>query len=352
MTPVEPDPIAERELPGSSPGDVELQRPIVKRARRPDAQSPISEEEIAEEESSHRALPRVNPLTTADLEVEPPPRQRYRTPLRRSFAELIRARELLLTFVERDLKVRYKQAKLGAMWAILQPLMLMVVFTVVFGRIAKIGSEDLPYPIFAYTALVPWGLFSGAVGYGTNSIIGASGTIRKIYCPREIFPLTSVLSAGFDFLVSSVILFGMLFVYIFLTSSKVADPSITWVAFPLLLLLTLVFALVFTLFASAATVYYRDVRYGMPMLLTILMYATPVAYPINKAVSALPEALRDLYPYLNPLAPIMDGFRRVLAHGQWPAWQPLGSAAAVGLVALFIVYRWYKRIDGTFADVI
>ncbi|MGH2635420.1 MAG: ABC transporter permease [Actinomycetota bacterium] len=351
MTPVEPDPASEPELAASPPSDVQPQRPFVKRAQREGLLASASEEEIVEEEATHRVLPRVNPLTTRDLEVEPPPRQRYRTPLRRSFAELIRARELLFTFVERDLKVRYKQAKLGAMWAILQPLMLMVVFTVVFGRIAKIGSEGLPYPIFAYTALVPWGLFSGAVGYGTNSIIGASGTIRKIYCPREIFPLTSVLSAGFDFLVSSVILFSMLMVYTF-TTNQVPGPTITWVAFPLLLLLTLVYALTFTLFASAATVYYRDVRYGMPMLLTILMYATPVAYPIDKAVSALPEGLQNAYPYLNPLAPIMDGFRRVLAHGEWPAWEPLGSAAAVGLVALFLVYRWYKRIDGTFADVI
>jgi lipopolysaccharide transport system permease protein len=352
MTPVEPDPLAEPESSDSPPSDVQPERPFVKRARREALLESASEEEIVEEDATHRVLPRVNPLTTRDLEVHPPPRQRYRTPLRRSLAELVRARELLFTFVERDLKVRYKQAKLGALWAILQPLMLMVVFTVVFGRIAKIGSEGLPYPIFAYTALVPWGLFSGAIGYGTNSIIGASGTIRKIYCPREVFPLTSVLSAGFDFLVSSVILFGMLLVYIFFTSSGVANPSVTWFAFPLLVLLTVVFAMTFTLFASAATVYYRDVRYGMPMLLTILMYATPVAYPIDDAVSALPQGLQDLYPYLNPLAPIMDGFRRVLAHGTWPDWAPLGSAAAVGLVGLFIVYRWYKRIDGTFADVI
>jgi ABC-type polysaccharide/polyol phosphate export permease len=347
MTPVDPESIAEDEAESAS-SDLHTERQFVKRARREHLLAgsiPASEEQIAEEEATHRVLPRVNPLTTRDLEVEPPPRQRYRTPLRRSLGELFRSRELLFTFVERDLKVRYKQAKLGALWAILQPLMLMVVFTFVFGKIAKVGSEGLPYPIFAYCALVPWGLFSGSIGYGTNSIIGAAGTIRKIYCPREVFPFTSVLSAGFDFLISGAILFAMLFAFGYW-------PTITWVAFPLLVLLTLVYSTAVTLFASAATVYYRDVRYGMPMLLTILLYATPVAYPITKALGALPPGLAKWYPYLNPLVPIMDGYRRVLAHGVWPAWKPLASAAVVGLVGLFLVYRWYKRIEGTFADVI
>ncbi len=346
MKQVEPDPPAPSDSEPIESPDIGLERHFVKRAKREAMLSgAVSEADIAEEEVSHHVIPRVSPLTTRDLEVEPPQRQRYRVPIRKSLAELFHAYELTLTFVERDLKVRYKQAKLGALWAILQPLMLMVVFTIVFGKIAQLGSEGLPYPIFSYTALVPWSFFSGSIGYGTNAIIGSSGTIRKIYCPREIFPITSMLSAGFDFLISAVIMFGMLFAFGFW-------PTITWVAFPLLLLITAILALTVTMFASAATVYYRDVRYGMPMLLTIVMYLTPIAYPMSKAIAALPDGLQKLYPYLNPLVPIMDGFRRVLAHNQWPDWGPLGFAAGLGVVSLVLVYRWYKRIDGTFADVI
>lgn len=305
----------------------------------------LSEEEIAEEEVTHRIVPRVKPRTTDDLDITPPGRQRYPVKIGRALRELVRARELLITFVERDLRVRYKQAVLGGVWAVLQPLMLMVVFSVVFGRIAKVGSEGLPYPVFSYVALVPYQFFSGAVGYGTNSIITNAPIIRKIYCPRETFPIAAVLSSGFDFLVSTVILLGLLLAYGF-------TPRMTWLAYPLLLVVLLLVMVPITLFTAAVTAYFRDTRYGMPLLLQILLFATPVAYPLAKALTGLPKSLRGAYPYLNPLVPVMDGFRRTLAHGTWPDWGPLGSAAGFGLVALALVYRWYKRIDRSFADVI
>src|SRR3989442_1270101 len=140
---------------------------------------PLSEEQIAEEERTHRVIPRVAPRTTDDLEIEPPQRQRYPVRLGHALSEMWATRELLLTFVERDLRVRYKQAVLGGLWAILQPLLLMVIFTVVFGHIARVPHQGVPYPIFSYSTLVPWGFFSGAIAYATNAIITNAPVIRK-----------------------------------------------------------------------------------------------------------------------------------------------------------------------------
>lgn len=313
-----------------------------------DLLGPATAAHLAEEARLGGRIPRVKALTTDDLQIEPPARQRYPVHLWAKVKELFRARELVLTFVERDLRVRYKQAVLGAFWAIAQPLMLMVVFSVVFGRIARVGSEGLPYTVFAYTALVPFQLFAGSLNYGTSSIVSNWATIRKIYMPREIFPLAAVLSAGFDFLVSTLILVAILMfngIY----------PRITWVAYPLLLLILFVLTAAITLLVSAVTAYIRDTRYGVPLTIQILMYATPVAYPLAKVVGpdgALHGTAADLYPYVNPLVPIMDGFRRVLAHGVWPEWRPLGSAAAVAVVLFGLAYWWYKRLDPNFADVV
>ncbi|MEX1047544.1 MAG: ABC transporter permease [Actinomycetota bacterium] len=345
----------EREPPVPETGeadesDLHLQSPMVKRAAKGSDGffEAATQEEFEEAERLHRAIPRVRPRVTEDLDLEPPPRTRYPLSLRAALAELVHRWEIVLTFVERDLRVRYKQAALGAVWAVLQPLTLMVIFSVVFGRIAQVGSEGLPYPIFSYTALVPWSLFSSAVTTGTSSIITNAPIIRKIYMPREIFPASSVLSSGVDFGVSTVILFGMLIAYGF-------SPQVEWIAYPLILLILTMFSLAVTLVFSAVTVYFRDTRYGIPLLLQIALFATPVAYPLAKMIGpegVLHGSLADAYVYLNPLAPIMDGFRRILAHGEWPLWGPLGSAAAVSTVGLGLAYWWYKRIDRTFADVI
>jgi ABC-type polysaccharide/polyol phosphate export permease len=310
-----------------------------------DELGPVPEAQVAEEAATHHAIPRVRPRTTAELEGEPPPRQRYRTPVLASLRELVASRELLLTFVERDLRVRYKQAVLGGVWAILQPLVLMVIFTVVFGRIANIPHGGVPYPIFSYSTLVPWGFFSGAIAYGTNAIVTNAPIIRKTYCPRELFPISSVLSSGFDYLISLAILFGMLLAFGY-------PPQLTWVAFPLLLLILVLMITVLTMIVSAATVYFRDIRYATPMVLQVLLYATPIAYPLSQAKKALPPSLAGLYPYLNPLVPVMDGFRRVLVFGQWPQWAPLSFAGIGSAVALVVTDWWYKRIDRSFADVI
>jgi lipopolysaccharide transport system permease protein len=371
---------------GTTPGDpsgpesstdFEQERRWVQRANRDaggfvgiedDAMSaPGEAEQLIEQERLHRVIPRVKPRTTEELDVEPPPKQRYPVELRRALRELWSTREVLLTFVERDLRVRYKQAALGAFWAIVQPIMLMVIFTVVFGKIAKVGSEGLPYPVFAYAALVPWSLFTSSINYATSSIVGNSAIVRKIHMPREIFALSGIVSSGVDFLVSFVILVGLL-VFYRVTAENCANclPGLTWLAIPILLAVLLMLTVAVSLVAAAVTVYYRDTRYGIPMLMQILLYATPVAYPISKMIGpcervagltqpqcgVLHGSLASAYQYLNPLAPIMDGFRRVLAQGLWPEWGPLGAAAAVSFVAMCLAYAWYKRIDRTFADVI
>jgi ABC-type polysaccharide/polyol phosphate export permease len=306
---------------------------------------PVPEAQVAEEAASHQAIPRVRPRTTEELDREPPPRERYRTPLFASLWELFGSWELLLTFVERDLRVRYKQAVLGGVWAVLQPLILMVIFTVVFGKIARIPHGGVPYPVFSYSTLVPWGFFSGAIAYGTNAIVTNAPIIRKTYCPRELFAISSVFSSGFDYLISLVILFGMLLAFGF-------PPTRTWVAFPLLLVILVTMITVLTMIVSAATVYFRDIRYATPMVLQVLLYATPIAYPLSQAKAALPPTLAAMYPYLNPLVPVMDGFRRALVFGRWPQWAPLSFAGVGSVITLVLTYWWYKRIDRNFADVI
>jgi lipopolysaccharide transport system permease protein len=347
----------------------------------PDAPPPDlpDAEQLIEEEHLQRSIPRVKPRTTEELDVEPPSKQRYPTETRLALRELWEAREVMLTFVERDLRVRYKQAALGAFWAIIQPIMLMVIFSVVFGKIAKVGSEGLPYPAFSYAALVPWSLFTSAIAYATGSIIGNSAIIRKIHMPREIFALAGIFSSGVDWAVSFVILVAML-LFFRLTGDQCAFcvPNIHWLALPILLAILTMAMIATSLLAAAVTVYFRDTRYGVPLLTQIMLYATPVAYPIGKLVGPCQRVLDSsghpvidsstglplvqcgvlqgswarAYPYLNPLAPMMDGFRRVMTHGQWPAWGPLGFAAVVSFVAMCGSYRWYKRIDRTFADVI
>ncbi len=349
--------------------DFDVERRWVKRANRDadafvtvgddGARSPGEDEQLIEEERLHRVIPRVKPRTTEELETQPPPKQHYPTHVGEALRELWATREVVLTFVERDLRVRYKQAALGAFWAIVQPIMLMVIFSVVFGKIAKVGSEGLPYPAFSYAALVPWSLFTSSISYATSGVVGNSAIIRKIHMPREIFALSGILSSGVDYAVSMVILIVMLAFY-------GIYPAVSWIALPVVLAVLAMLMIGVSLVAAAVTVYFRDTRYGIPLLMQILLYATPVAYPISKMVGPCERVAgltqpqcgvlhgfwADAYQFLNPLAPIMNGFRRVMAHGQWPEWSPLGVAAGVSFVGMCGAYWWYKRIDRTFADVI
>ena len=307
---------------------------------------------VLEERRVPRVIPKVEPRTTEELPSEAPARQRYPVKVRRSLAELWRSRELLTGLVERDLRVRYKQAILGVFWAVLNPLLTMVLFTLVFGHIAKVAPAlNVPYPVFAYSALVPWALFQSATNYSVNAIIANAPIVRKIYCPREVFPIAAVMSSFADFLISFVILFGMIFAF-----EQTRQPDLAWLAvIPLLLVMTILM-LALAMFFSGAIAYFRDIRYIVPSVLQALLFLTPIAYPLSKITSLSlfqdHPLLVKAYVYLNPLVPIMDGFRRALVYGRWPMWGPLTSAALISAVALALAYWWYKRIDGYLADVI
>jgi ABC-2 type transport system permease protein/lipopolysaccharide transport system permease protein len=252
----------------------------------------------------------------------------------------------VVSLVERDLRVRYKQAVLGVFWAVLAPILTMVLFTIVFGRIARLVPAGVPGPVFFYSVLVPWSLFQSATSFATNSIIANAPIIRKVYCPREVFPVAGILSSFADFLVSAVILLGFLLAFEFW-------PTWTWVSVIPLLAVELMLLGAITLLFSGAVAYFRDMRYLTPSFLQVLLFLTPIAYPLERVERVLGDSLlADLYPYLNPLVPIMDGFRRALVYGEWPMWGPLGVAAVVSALLLGVAYYWYKRIDGYLADVI
>lgn len=256
------------------------------------------------------------------------------------FGELWEYRELLYFFVWRDIKIRYKQTAIGAAWAVLQPLLTMIVFTLFFGKLAHIPSEGLPYPIFYYSALLPWMYFAASLQNATNTIVENQRVITKVYFPRLALPLSSVLSGLVDFGVSFLMFVAMMIYF-------GVRPSATVVWFPAFLLLALLTALGVGLWLSALNAIYRDVRYVVPFLVQFWMFASPVAYPS----SLVPEKWRWLYG-LNPMAGVIEGFRWSLAgRGQPPGRLLLVSVGVVALVLLSGV-SYFQRMETTIADVV
>jgi lipopolysaccharide transport system permease protein len=249
-------------------------------------------------------------------------------------------RELLYFFVWRDIKVRYKQTAIGAAWAVLQPFMTMVVFSLFFGKLAKIPANGLPYPVFYYTALLPWIYFAGALQSATNVIVEQQRVITKIYFPRVVLPISAVLGGLVDFAVSFIVLLGLMAFY------GIA-PTPATVYLPVFLLLAILTALGVGLWLSALNAFYRDVRYIVPFLVQFWMFASPVAYPS----SLVPEKWRWLYG-LNPMAGVIEGFRWALTgQGQPPGEMMLASTAAV-MVLLFSGLIYYRAMEGSIADVV
>jgi lipopolysaccharide transport system permease protein len=249
-------------------------------------------------------------------------------------------RELLYFLIWRDIKVRYKQTALGAAWAILQPFLTMVVFSVFFGHLAKVPSDGIPYPIFAYTALLPWHLFAHALTQSGTSLVANQSLITKVYFPRLIIPIAAALAGLVDFAVAFAVLLGMMLYYTII-------PTVAVVMLPLLLLLAIATALAVGLWLSALNVQYRDVRYTLPFLAQFWLFATPVAYPS----SLVPEPWRALYG-LNPMAGVVEGFRWALL-GKAMDPGPLLAVSVLAVIALLIgglVY--FQRMESTFADVI
>lgn len=249
-------------------------------------------------------------------------------------------RELLYSLVSRDVKVRYKQTLIGAGWAILQPVMTMLVFTIVFGKFAKMPSDGVPYPIFSYAALLPWGLFSHSLTRGGASVVGNAGLVSKIYFPRLILPLSGVLSPMVDFAISFVILAVMMIWYGIL-------PGWGVFALPLFLLLTTLTALAVGLWLAALNVRYRDVGHAIPFLAQLWLFASPVAYP----VSVVPETWRWLYS-LNPMAGVIEGFRWALLGKDSPDFGVIAISSLVVVALLLAGLVYFRYTERTFADVI
>jgi len=257
----------------------------------------------------------------------------------RTLSDIWAYRELLYFFIWRDVKVRYKQTLLGAGWAIIQPLMTMVVFTIFFGHLAKVPSDGLPYPVFSLMALVPWTYFASALAGCSTSLSGYQHIISKVYFPRLIIPIAAVVAPLVDFAIGFVILIGFMAWY-----RIVPGASIVWL--PALMLLALATAASVGVWLAALNVRYRDVRYVVPFIVQLWMFATPVAYP----ASLVPAQWRAVYG-LNPMAGVIEGFRWALAGGPAPGVITLVSVAVVAvLIAGGAVY--FRKLEGTFADVI
>jgi lipopolysaccharide transport system permease protein len=249
-------------------------------------------------------------------------------------------RELLYFLTWRDIKVRYKQTVLGAAWAIIQPFFTMVVFSLFFGKLAKMPSDDIPYPIFSYAALVPWTFFANGLSQSSTSLVASANLIKKVYFPRLVVPISSVISGAVDFVLAFVVLLGMMLYF-----GIVPTGNIVWL--PLLLLLALVTSLGVGLWLTAMNVQFRDVRYAVPFLVQAWMFATPIAYPS----SLLDEPWRTLYG-INPMAGVVEGFRWALL-GTETAPGPIVIVSALVAVGLLVSGAFYfRRMEKTFADVV
>ncbi|MCB0190826.1 MAG: ABC transporter permease [Anaerolineae bacterium] len=255
--------------------------------------------------------------------------------------ELWEYRELLYFLIWRDVKVQYKQTILGAMWAILQPFMTMIVFSLFFGKLAKVPSDGIPYPIFSYTALVPWTFFSTRLTQASNSLVSGSNLIKKIYFPRLAMPTASVLAGLVDFVLAFVVLLGMMVFY-----GIYPTWNVLWL--PFLLLLAIATGLGASLWLSAMNVQFRDIRYTVPFITQFWMFATPIAYPSSLIENPI---LRAMYA-INPMVGVVDGFR----------WALLGTDTAPGVLIIVSTLSatvllvtgafYFRRMEKTFADVV
>jgi lipopolysaccharide transport system permease protein len=254
--------------------------------------------------------------------------------------ELWEYRELLYFLAWRDIKVRYKQTVLGAAWAIIQPFFTMVVFSLFFGRLAGIPSDGIPYPVFAYAALVPWTFFANGLSQSSDSLVASANLISKVYFPRLVVPLSAVMSGVVDFVLAFVVLLGMMLFY-----GIVPTAAVLWL--PLLLLLALITSLGAGLWLTAMNVQFRDVRYAVPFVINAWMFATPIAYPS----SLLGGPWRTLYG-INPMVGVVEGFRWALL-GTDTAPGPIVLVSTLVAVGLLVSGAFYfRRLEKTFADVI
>jgi lipopolysaccharide transport system permease protein len=255
--------------------------------------------------------------------------------------ELWAYREVIYFLVWRDIKVRYKQTVLGAGWAMIQPLFSMLLFSLFFGRLARVPSDGIPYPLFSFCALVPWSYFSNGLTQASNSLVGNSTLIKKVYFPRLAIPIAKVLSALVDFGLAFVLLLGMTFFYYGL------HPTFRILFVPLFLLLAMVTALGAAFWLSSLNVHIRDVEQTLPFLAQIWLFATPIAYPS----SLLPQRWRTLFG-INPMVGVVEGFRWALLGAKTAPGPILAVSCLVAVAILVSGAFWFRRLEKTFADVL
>ncbi len=260
--------------------------------------------------------------------------------MKKSISELWIYRELLVALTLREIRVRYKQTFLGATWAILQPAALTIIFTLIFGLILKVNSGTVPYPIFAYSALLPWTFFSTAVTFGSMSVVNNSGLVTKVYFPRAILPLSAVGAAFFDFIMASIVIIPLFVIF------KIV-PTVMIIYLLVLIPSLLIFTIGVVMFLSAINVLFRDIKFVIPLLLQVWFYLTPIIYSQNQ----IPQKYQ-IYFLLNPLTAQIESFRKILVLGEAPNTMHILYSVLFSLVIFIAGYSFFRIKERVFADVI
>ncbi len=252
---------------------------------------------------------------------------------------LIDHRELIANFTAREIKTKYKEAKLGILWAVLEPMMFLAVMTAVFSVFARVPTGDIPYPLFLFTALLPWLFFAGCVNRGSSALLNQAGLIKKIYFPRECLIIASLSAALFDFAIIACLYIAILLYY-------GVTPTGHWLLALPIFGIQLLMAVAIMLWLAPLNMLYRDIGHLLPRLIQMLMFLSPIMYPIT----LIPEHLHDLY-FLNPLAGILNAYRDVILNHQAPNYWHLGYALALTLPMLYFGYRYFKKVELRLADI-
>ncbi len=280
--------------------------------------------------------------TAAERREPPTPSQRFRrrATLRSAPGEIWRARMLVRALAERELRALYKQAVLGVAWSVLTPVALMLVFTIFFQRVATIDTHGVPYSLFVYVGLIAWNFFSASLSTGGMALVNQMHLVNKLKCPREVFPLAYILVAAFNTAIAALVLLLLFAVNGF-------APKITSPVAILPLVVQVAFTLGVTLIVSSVTVYLRDLRHALPILLQLGLLATPIAYSLDQ----IPANLQPLYCLVNPLGPVIDAYRETILYGNMPNWSLLGIGAASSFAFLIGGIKLFRRLELGFADV-